>query len=150
MHCTHTRGSHVNSNRNIPDCGRCLDSGWWFNVCRSCQANSRPHIMIVFSPDHKEVRDARHVWPAKLRVSFIQQHRFPSAYILYELSLPKLFWPFLYHLNQILHNLHFRWTSTQLPFKCRFLLCLTFSLSEHYLVKAKIGSRFEDVRGNMG
>lgn len=36
-----------------------------------------PHIMIVFSPDRKEARDSRHVWPAELRVNFIQQHRFP-------------------------------------------------------------------------
>lgn len=51
---------------------------------------SPPHIMIVLSPDHKEARDARHVWPAQLRVNFIQQHRSPSVDILCELSFLRL------------------------------------------------------------
>ena len=90
---TQRKASGVNSDRNTSDCGRCLDSFEWFNVWRSCQANLRPHIMTVFRPDHKEVRDSRHVWPAMLRVNFIQQHRFPSVYI--RVPSQAIFNPFL-------------------------------------------------------
>lgn len=56
--------------------------------------------MIAFRPDHKEVRDARHVWPAKLSVNLIQQHRFASVCVLCELSLLRLLSTVLVHITQ--------------------------------------------------
>lgn len=85
--------SDENSDWNIPDCGRCLDSAWCFNVCRSCRANPRPRIMIVLGANRREARDSRHVWPSKPRVNSFQQHRLASL----PMSIP-------YHLATLAHR----------------------------------------------
>lgn len=59
-HAQHARSGaiHINLHRNIPDCGRCLDSRgcFFFHVGRSCRANLRLHIMTAFGSDRWEVR----------------------------------------------------------------------------------------------